>query len=602
MKFQYDFNVKEDVSPYSEIGRIPLPSSDYLITITQSSYSGYFSIDSKTGIMRTEARLDYETNPNVLLNIQIQAARDLETFNAQVIIHLDDVNDNAPEFPSRVAIASVPEDFPARKVIYICKATDADSGPDGQVSYSLRQNSNDLFFVDRQSGAVWLLNGGLDYEISKEHYLVIEAEDHGRPKLKTTMKLIVHVHDINDNPPIFDKSSYTVAMSESVTVGASIATIRASDKDDGRNGRITYSILSSDKTRIHQSYIKIFPNSGTLILNRPLDRTVRDSIELFVVAKDHGNPPLQTEARVTILVADRNDRSPVFHNPDGYKFQIQENLPPGMQVGNVLATDDDFGPNGEVEYRLRTPGVTSFSIDNNSGKIVTLKALDRESDGKVHEFVVEALDHGQPRRSAQTVVKILVEDINDEPPKLIHPANRLLYVNTNNAGIGAIIGRIVAKDDDLNDRVTYQLTDSADMFQLDKWTGDLRLTRVLPIGNTNTTITIQMLDGSNPPNYSSEKISIISFSDNDELQNLIPTNNMEIYVNEKTEIGSVVGSIEGSATSRQASIFKHLRDSEESGNEDSTFYLDMLSGDIYSLKKLDSLVQSVYNMKVTYIN
>ena len=77
---------------------------------------------------------------------------------------------------------------------------------------------------------------------------------------------------------------------------------------------------------------------------------------------------------------------------------------------------------------------------------------------------------------------------------------------------------------------------------------------------------------------------------------------MEIYVNEKTEIGSVVGSIEGSATSRQASIFKHLRDSEESGNEDSTFYLDMLSGDIYSLKKLDSLVQSVYNMKVTYIN
>ena len=109
-------------------------------------------------------------------------------------------------------------------MIYICKATDADSGPDGRVTYSLKQNSDNLFFVDQQSGAVWLTNGGLDYEISKEHYLVIEAEDHGRPKLKSTTKLIVHVHDNNDNPPIFDKSSYTVAMSESVTVGSSIAT------------------------------------------------------------------------------------------------------------------------------------------------------------------------------------------------------------------------------------------------------------------------------------------------------------------------------------------------------------------------------------------
>ena len=226
MRFQYKFNVKEDVSPYSEIGRIPLPSTDYLIEITQSSYTGYFSIDSKTGVIRTEARLDYENHPEVLLNIRILAPRSTEIFSAQVVIHLEDVNDNAPEFPSRVAIASVPEDLPARKVIYICKATDADSGPDGRISYSLRQNSDDLFFIDSESGAVWLTNKGLDYESSKEHYLVIEAEDHGQPKLKTTMKLIIHVHDVNDNSPIFDKPSYTVAMSESVTLGTSIATIR----------------------------------------------------------------------------------------------------------------------------------------------------------------------------------------------------------------------------------------------------------------------------------------------------------------------------------------------------------------------------------------
>lgn len=377
---------------------------------------------------------------------------------------------------------------------------------------------------------------------------------------------------------------------------------RASDKDEGRNGRITYSLRSSDESRIPQSYIKIFPNSGTLVLNRPLDRNVRESIELFVIAKDHGNPPLQAETRVVVLVADRNDQSPVFHSPDGYKFKVQENLPPGLQVGNILATDDDFGPNGEVEYRLRTPGVTSFLVENDSGKIVTLKSLDRESDGDEHEFVVEALDRGQPRRSTQTVVKILVEDVNDESPKLVQPANRMLYVDVNNAGVGTVIGRIAAEDQDLNDRVTYQLSSNNEMFQLDKWTGDLRLTRALPVGTTNTTITIQMLDSSNPPNYTSEKISIVSFSDNDQLQNLIPSNNIDIYVNQHTRVGSVVGSIESDTIPNQASLYKEMKESANDNSKEDAFYLDMLSGDIYSLVDLNSLTQYTYEMKVIDIS
>ena len=333
-------------------------------------------------------------------------------------------------------------------------------------------------------------------------------------------------------------------------------------------------------------------------MNRPLDREVRDSIEIIVVAKDHGTPSLQTEVPVTILVADRNDQSPVFHNSDGYKFKVQENLPVGIQIGSILATDDDFGPNGEVEYRLRTPGVTLFSVENNSGKVVTLKSLDRESDGDEHEFVVEALDHGQPRRSSQTVVKVLVEDVNDEAPKLVHPKDRVLYVNANNAGIGTILGRIVSQDADLNDRVTYQLSDNTNMFQLDKWTGDLRLIQALPLDNRNTTITIQLMDNNNPPNYRSESISIVSFSNNEDLDNLISSNNLDIYVNENVEIGSIVGSIEENSFSRQNSLYKHIKKKDNKESEANPFYVDMLSGDIYILQELNPLVQSIYEIKV----
>ena len=64
---------------------------------------------------------------------------------------MTDVNDNAPEFLSRRAMASVPEDFPVGKIIFICKAQDPDSGSDGDMTYSLRKADREdkLFAVDK---------------------------------------------------------------------------------------------------------------------------------------------------------------------------------------------------------------------------------------------------------------------------------------------------------------------------------------------------------------------------------------------------------------------------------------------------------------------
>lgn len=58
-----------------------------------------------------------------------------------------------------------------------------------------------------------------------------------------------------------------------------------------------------------------------------------------------------------------------------------------------------------------------------AGKISTTELLDREERGE-YELLVEAVDNGQPRRSSQTVVKVVVDDINDEVPYLEQPSNR----------------------------------------------------------------------------------------------------------------------------------------------------------------------------------
>ena len=48
-------------------------------------------------------------------------------------------------------MASVPENFPVGKVIFICKAQDPDSGSDGDMTYSLRKADTEdkLFAVDK---------------------------------------------------------------------------------------------------------------------------------------------------------------------------------------------------------------------------------------------------------------------------------------------------------------------------------------------------------------------------------------------------------------------------------------------------------------------
>ena len=204
----YKFEAREDVSPYSEIGKMDLPPG-HEVTILESSYPGYFSVHPTNGILRSEARLDHEANPRVVLNIKITAPKNEELFS-QVIVDITDVNDNAPEFAVPLVVLSVPEDFPSgenARVLYVCTATDADSDLNGKLTYKLR-NEDSRFSIDPVTAEIRLMLS-LDYELETQHEIVIEAEDSGQPRLKSSMKLTLLVHDVNDNEPVFDNATYT---------------------------------------------------------------------------------------------------------------------------------------------------------------------------------------------------------------------------------------------------------------------------------------------------------------------------------------------------------------------------------------------------------
>lgn len=62
------------------------------------------------------------------------------------------------------------------------------------------------------------------------------------------------------------------------------------------------------------------------------------------------------------------------------------------------------------------------------GEIINLVALDREEQAQ-HVLRVMVTDQGRPRLNTTTIVRILVTDVNDNPPQFTHlPATKELNV------------------------------------------------------------------------------------------------------------------------------------------------------------------------------
>jgi hypothetical protein len=83
---QYVFEVVEDVSPYSEVGHVKWQSGEGRLSVYAASDNGLVSVDTNTGLVRTEARLDFETSPVIILNVKLeQAPANAESYS-QVIL------------------------------------------------------------------------------------------------------------------------------------------------------------------------------------------------------------------------------------------------------------------------------------------------------------------------------------------------------------------------------------------------------------------------------------------------------------------------------------------------------------------------------------
>lgn len=116
---------------------------------------------------------------------------------------------------------------------------------------------------------------------------------------------------------------------ENTAINTVVTLIKATDKDEGRNGHVEYSLVDSA-----DGMFTLGSADGLLRVNGKLDRETKSNYTLKVKAKDRGEPFRQTEMVLLVKVLDENDNSPIF-NPKQYSAFVAENASIGITILQV---------------------------------------------------------------------------------------------------------------------------------------------------------------------------------------------------------------------------------------------------------------------------
>lgn len=349
-------------------------------------------------------------------------------------------NIHKPEFINFPLDLKVNESLPLGDTITWFKAKDRDLGYNGKLVYGISDGDfESVFRVDPDSGELQLI-GFLDRERQDEYVLNITVCDLGQPCKCDSKMLTVNILDVNDNPPLFQKTISLFHLSEDTAIGTLVYCVNASDADFGKNADIVYGIKSDTNN------FSVNSTTGCIYVNSMLDREKQMDHELQIYAKDCGLPSLTAEASVTIVVDDVNDNAPVFGVQE-IIFKIREDLPRGTVVAKIEANDFDSGVNGDILFSLKEDytNITLFKIDKHSGIIRTQGYLDYETK-QIFNLVVSAIDCGYPPLSSNMPVVIEVIDVNEN--RFAPEFDDFVYIATikENVPKGTIVCNVTARD------------------------------------------------------------------------------------------------------------------------------------------------------------
>ena len=366
----------------------------------------HFNIVSTSGQLQTKEPLDYEHKSTYDVTVRV----DDNNGNSPTIgvtINVTDVND-APAFDDGATITRNLPEQTGDGTAFGDAITASDDDPGDTLTYTLGGADASSFGFDSSTKKLKTKAGvTYNYESAKKTYTVTisvrdskDADGNADTATDDTITVTINLTNVDEDGTVTFDHPQPEARSELTATLADPDVVSGTpnwqwSKSDTMNG--TFSNI----------------NGATSATYTPADTEVNKYLKATATYRDqHGGPNVPRTASAVAY-------NPVqaFHNPnepptfdeadDPPVFTIEENTPPGEDIGTVTATD----PNDEaVAYFLDNTSARVFAIGLISGVIQTKGSLDYE---KKNTYAVTVIAKDPQMLHGMMTITINITDAED---------------------------------------------------------------------------------------------------------------------------------------------------------------------------------------------
>ncbi|XP_054594003.2 protocadherin gamma-A2-like [Nothobranchius furzeri] len=387
----------------------------YSITNALEDIINIFQVNENDGKVTLIGNTDFENSRSYQIHVLASDEGGL-TDSCKLIVDVQDTNDNSPEIKIMSKSTVISEDVKLNTVVMMINIKDKDSEQNGKVKCSINENVPFILTSETNNFYSLVTDSELDRERASEYNITVSCSDEGVPSLSSSVTLTLQISDVNDNAPVFERSSYEAYIVENNTPGLSIFTVKATDADWNQNARVSYILEDSSVNGVPvSSYVSVSADSGVIHAVRSFDYEQIKDFRFHVKAQDGSSPPLSSNVTVKILIQDQNDNPPqVLYPVQTGGSVVAEMVPRSAEVGylvtKVVAVDVDSGQNAWLSYKLqKATDRALFEVGLQNGEIRTIRQV-TDKDAVKQRLTVIVEDNGQPSRSATVIVNVAVAD------------------------------------------------------------------------------------------------------------------------------------------------------------------------------------------------
>ena len=385
-----------------------------------------FKLNEHTGEIFFDKKSDFGRHSTYELSIEaIDGGKPPLSSIAVVFINMINQQNNAPSIKLNFVSSSldnrvdVLENIKVGSFIAYVKVTDHDEDQNGEVSCEVEHDKFQLRKMGAQKYQV-IVKGILDREKENLHNVIIICQDKGTPPMQSKSKFSIQVMDVNDVQPQFSRDMFKFFIDENQKPKIPVGAINATDPDLGLGGKLSFSLLPTNKQFVPFRITE----KGLISSIMSLDHEFQDTYKFQVFVKDKGTPSLNNTINVIVKVRDENDNAPYFTFPSVNPYNMDVTYYPHhtKNITQIKASDSDSQENAFLKYEIiRGNSKQAFSINQYTGLLSSTHVLSQQDAGSYElEFLVK--DSGSPVLSARTTVYLTLT-VSNKTSEMLNAVN-----------------------------------------------------------------------------------------------------------------------------------------------------------------------------------